>query len=216
MRELKPNDGRSSHWLPDLLDYRRQVAELYAQVRRYGSGAQVAHELFLEKRNALLAAHPQSPLNRARRRGFSALPFFPYDQSLRFCLPIDKEVQEEVFELKLEDDGAVELKRVAKVRFSLEGEPTELSLFWLGGYGGGLFLPFRDATNGVETYGGGRYLLDTIKGADLGEEEGKLVVDFNYAYNPSCAYDVSWDCPLPPAENWLDLPVRAGEKDFGP
>ena len=88
----------------------------------------------------------------------------------------------------------------------------ELELFWLEAYGGGLFLPFRDATGGSETYGGGRYLLDTIKGADLGAEEGRLVLDFNFAYNPSCAYDPKWACPLSPPANRLPVAVRAGEK----
>ncbi|MEX2536676.1 MAG: DUF1684 domain-containing protein [Trueperaceae bacterium] len=208
------NDHLASSSFAELLDYRRQVAELYAEVRRSGSGAPGVHNRFQEGRNDLFAAHPQSPLSPPQRRGFTGLSFFPYEPSLRFCLSVDTDVQAEVFEVRLEDDGLVELERVAKVRLSLKGRTAELSLFWLGGYGGGLFLPFRDATNGAETYGGGRYLLDTIKGAELGEEEGRLVIDFNYAYNPSCAYDSSWDCPLPPAENRLELPIRAGEKAF--
>jgi uncharacterized protein (DUF1684 family) len=90
----------------------------------------------------------------------------------------------------------------------------QLSLFWLPDYAGGLFLSFRDATNGAETYGGGRYLLDTAKSADLGGDPGAdtLVLDFNFAYQPSCAFDPRWVCPLVPPENHLDLPVRAGER----
>jgi uncharacterized protein (DUF1684 family) len=82
------------------------------------------------------------------------------------------------------------------------------------GYAGGLFLPFRDGTNGTETYGAGRYVLDTAKGADLGAaaDGGSLVVDFNFAYQPSCAFDPRWACPLSPPENGLDVPVRAGER----
>ena len=91
----------------------------------------------------------------------------------------------------------------APARFELGGEPQELALYWLEGYGGGVFLPFADATSGHETYGGGRYLLDTVKGADLGDEDGRLVLDFNFAYNPSCAYDPRWVCPLTPPENRL-------------
>jgi uncharacterized protein len=98
--------------------------------------------------------------------------------------------------------------------FMVDNRPTSLSLFWILGYGGGVFLPFRDATNGKETYGGGRYLLDTIKHADLGLENRKLVLDFNFAYNPSCAYHPRWDCPLAPAENWFKIPVQGGEKAF--
>ena len=98
--------------------------------------------------------------------------------------------------------------RFALARFG----DQELELFWLEAYGGGLFLPFRDATGGSETYGGGRYLLDTVKGADLGTEEGRVVLDFNFAYNPSCAYDPKWACPLSPPANRLAVAVRAGEK----
>ena len=87
-----------------------------------------------------------------------------------------------------------------------------LSLFWIDVYGGGVFLPFRDATSGVETYGGGRYLLDTIKGADLGSIGGLVVLDFNFAYHPSCVHGDQWSCPLAPPENGLAVDVRAGER----
>ena len=93
-----------------------------------------------------------------------------------------------------------------------KGVELRLPLLWLDAYGGGLFLPFRDATNGGETYGGGRYLLDQVKGADLGASaDGRLILDFNYAYHPSCAHDPQWTCPLAPAGSVLHLPVRAGE-----
>jgi uncharacterized protein (DUF1684 family) len=88
----------------------------------------------------------------------------------------------------------------------------ELELFWLEAYAGGLFLPFRDATSGRETYGAGRYLLDTVKGADLGASDGRLLLDFNFAYNPSCSYDPRWSCPLAPPPNRLAIPVRMGER----
>ena len=83
-----------------------------------------------------------------------------------------------------EPGGSYRFTRFAVASFELSGQPVHLELFWLEGYGGGVFLPFRDATSGGETYGAGRYLLDTVKGADLGEEEGRLVLDFNFAYNP--------------------------------
>ena len=89
----------------------------------------------------------------------------------------------------------------------------ELTLYWLLGYGGGVFLPFADATSGRETYGAGRYLLDTIKGADLGSTpDGLTVLDFNFAYNPSCVYSPRYLCPLAPPANRLPMPVRAGER----
>lgn len=94
-----------------------------------------------------------------------------------------------------------------------------MTVFSLVGYGGGLFLPFRDATSSKETYGGGRYLFDTVKNTDglaleLTAGSPDIAIDFNFAYNPSCAYDARWACPLAPRENWLPVPVRAGEKVF--
>jgi hypothetical protein len=85
-------------------------------------------------------------------------------------------------------------------------------VYWLAGYGGGVFIPFRDATSGTATYGGGRYLWDSVKGADLGSVGDELVLDFNYAYHPSCTYDPQWSCPLAPRDNWLDIPIEAGER----
>jgi uncharacterized protein (DUF1684 family) len=119
-----------------------------------------------------------------------------------------------VFEMELEEDGLIRMQRFGSASFILDGRHLTLQLLWIMGYGGGLFLPFRDTTNSTETYEGGRYLLDTIKGADLGQERGKLVIDFNYAYNPSCAYDSRWHCPLAPPENWLDAPILAGERRY--
>jgi hypothetical protein len=104
--------------------------------------------------------------------------------------------------------------RFAHAEFELNGGPQRLALYWLSGYGGGVFLPFADTTNGSTTYGAGRYLLDTVKGADLGEHEGRLVLDFNFAYNPSCSYDPVWTCPLPPLEDRLEVPISAGELDY--
>jgi uncharacterized protein (DUF1684 family) len=103
-------------------------------------------------------------------------------------------------------------RRFARARFELHGEPCALELYWLEAYGGGVFLPFGDATGGGETYGGGRYLLDTVKGSDLGGGDDTLVLDFNFAYNPSCAYDPRWACPLTPTANRLSSAVRAGER----
>jgi uncharacterized protein (DUF1684 family) len=100
----------------------------------------------------------------------------------------------------------------ARAWFELGGERLSLDAHWLTGYGGGVFLPLRDATSGRQSYGGGRYVLDTVKGADLGEEDGRLVLDFNFAYNPSCSYDPGWVCPLAPPANRLAIAVEAGER----
>jgi uncharacterized protein (DUF1684 family) len=115
------------------------------------------------------------------------------------------------------EDGVVRYRRVASLRFELGGEACTLTVLALVGYGSGLFVPFRDATSGTETYGGGRYLVDTVKGTDAGCVEvatgsPDVVIDFNYAYHPSCAYSPRWACPLAPPENRLAVPVRAGER----
>ena len=100
------------------------------------------------------------------------------------------------------------LDRIGRIELPM----GSLDVFWVSVYGGGVFIPFRDATNGIETYGAGRYLLDTVKGADLGGTDGRLIVDFNYAYHPSCTYDPKWSCPLAPPSNRLTVPIRAGER----
>ena len=121
------------------------------------------------------------------------------------------------YEIATSGDGSYSFTRFAVARFGLNGGEQTLELYWLEGYGGGLFLPFRDGTSGKATYGAGRYLLDTVKGADLGGDldpvtgRGTLVADLNFAYNPSCAYDPAWMCPLAPPGNTVAEPVAAGE-----
>lgn len=198
----------------ELTDYRRRVAELYRGVREGGGNAHT-HRWFVQERDALFREHPQSALSPQQKQTFAGLSYFAYDPALRLVLPVDTGVQTEVLEVELSQDGRVGLQRFGRIHFQLAGQPQTLSLFWILGYGGGIFLPFRDATGGAETYGGGRYVLDTIKHADLGQENGKLVVDFNFAYNPSCAYNPHWSCPLAPSKNHLRLPIRAGERAFG-
>jgi hypothetical protein len=123
-----------------------------------------------------------------------------------------QEAQPERLDVTTSRDGTYTFTRFGTARFELAGEACGLDVLWLEGYGGGLYLSFRDATSGSETYGACRYLLDTVKGADLGTEDGRLVLDFNFAYNPSCSYDPRWDCPLAPPGNRLGVPVRAGER----
>ena len=198
----------TSHF--QLQDYRRHVFELYQGIREDDAPPEERHRTFIEKRNELFLEHPQSPLSPEQKQTFSGLAYYPYDPSYRLEVVPDVDVDNETFDVALRDDGTFQMKRVARV--DIEGAP--LSLFWILGYGGGLFLPFRDSTNSGETYGGGRYLLDTIKGSDLGNKGEKLILDFNFAYNPSCAYNSRWHCPLAPAENRLSVALEAGEKAF--
>ena len=184
----------------DLLDWKRQVSGLYAEVRAT-EDPRAAWERWREARTALVRDHPQSP-----RPGCEPA-HFTYDGRWRFLAEV---VRAEPERRLVAGSGPepVACTRFAHARF----DGHELELFWLEAYGGGLFLPFRDATSGGETYGGGRYLLDTVKGVDLGTNGGRLVLDFNFAYNPSCAYDPKWACPLAPPANRLGIPIRAGEK----
>ena len=139
------------------------------------------------------------------------MKYFPYNPAYRFSLPVESISEREAVTINLNDDGPTRLKPFGRISFEVSGQVVSLTLFWILGYGGGIFLPFKDLTSGNETYAGGRYLLDTIKGADLGWEEDQLVLDFNFAYNPSCAYNSRWHCPLPPVENDLPVAIPAGE-----
>jgi len=197
-----------------LLDYRRSVAELYAAVRQGARDPLASWLAFRSGRDALFRAHPQSALSDAQKQRFDGLRYYDYDPAFRFLLPIEPAVDQAVFEIQLEHDGVVRIQRFGRIHFQINGQAVALALFWILGYGGGIFLPFRDQTNSNGTYGGGRYLLDSIKHADLGQADGRLVIDFNFAYNPSCAYDSRWHCPLAPAENRLPIAIPAGEQDF--
>jgi uncharacterized protein (DUF1684 family) len=194
----------------ELASYRRAVSALYARVRASPQVPAFSWREYCIGREKLFETHAQSALTSAQKKRFKGLSYYEYNPSLRFIVK-PEQVAPETIEIHLEIDGRTRLQRFARVCFSINGEAQELSLYWVMGYGGGIFLPFRDATNDDSTYGGGRYLLDTIKGADLGQERGKLTLDFNYAYNPSCAYNARWHCPLAPAENTLPVEIYAGE-----
>jgi uncharacterized protein len=189
----------------DLADYRAAVASLYL------SDAGLTE--FRERRDALFASHPQSPIPPGERAGFAGLRYFPpADDAI-----VEVDVREKPGTIAIDTGGPDGVMRYERVGV-LATPFGELSLWWVAAYGGGLYLPFRDATCGSQTYGGGRYLTDTVKGTFgrgvqlLGS--GRLRLDFNYAYNPSCAYDSAWACPLAPPENWLTVPVRAGELTY--
>jgi uncharacterized protein len=194
-----------------LADWRRQVAEMYASVR-HESAPEHAWRAFRAARDHLFKTHAQSPLAAQQRAAFVALPYFPYDSTWCINGTVDGRVAHETFAVILPAEGELRYTRVARVHFTVQEAECALSLFWLEGYGGGLFLPFRDATNGQTTYPGGRYLYDTIKGADLSSNTEEFILDFNFTYNPSCAYNDQGVCPLPPPENPLEIVVDAGEQ----
>jgi uncharacterized protein (DUF1684 family) len=193
----------------DLLDWKRQVFALYAEIR--ATEPQRAWQRWRETRDVLFRDHPQSPLPEDARSLFAGLRYYPYDPSLRVLADVERQPGETV-EITASAASPIPFRRFAVARFELGGAPCSLELYWLDAYGGGVFLPFADETSGRETYGAGRYLLDTVKGADLGDDGRQLVLDFNFAYNPSCAYDPGWACPLAPPPNRLALAVRGGER----
>ena len=195
----------------DLLDWRRRIFELYAEVRD-ASDPQAAWSHWRKTRDAMFRSHPQSPIPAAKRGSFAGLDYFDYVPGDRVVARVER-AEPQHYEIATSGDGTYGFTRVATARFELDGEAANLELYWLDGYGGGLFVPFRDATCGRETYGAGRYLIDTVKGSDLGTTaKGELVFDFNFAYNPSCSYDPIWVCPLAPPPNRLTIPLRAGER----
>ena len=163
-------------------------------------------------RDELFATHPQSALPVAERDDFAGLDYFDYEPAYRTTGDI-VEAEPRGYEIAGSAGATFEFDLFATVDFELEGQAAELELYWLRGYGGGLFLPFADSTSGSETYGAGRYLFDIVKGADLGvDEQGRLILDFNFAYNPSCSYDPAWACPLATPANRLDVSIEAGER----
>lgn len=189
-------------------DWRRQVFALYAQIRDAADPA-AAHERWRIRRDELFVRHPATPLLPQDRDGFAGLPIAPYDPAWRFEAAIEP-AEPFRMEVPTGTDGVVPFDRIGLVRIP---EVGTLDVWRLASYGGGLFVPVKDADAGRGTYGGGRYLLDTVKGADLGEPApGVLTLDFNFAYNPSCAYDPAWACPLAQPGNTVAAAIPVGER----
>jgi uncharacterized protein (DUF1684 family) len=192
-----------------LLDWRRRVFDLYREVRA-DPDRRRGWQRWRDVRDALVAHHPQSPLDETQRAAFAGLAYFDYDPELRVLASV-RSLDGESHEIPVSHGEPFRFTRFAEASFELD-RPLSLELYWLEAYGGGVFLSFSDATSGDSTYGAGRYLLDTVKGADLGMEGDRLVLDFNFAYHPSCALNPRWACPLAPPTNRLPIAVRGGER----
>jgi uncharacterized protein len=187
----------------ELADYRERVVALYRDGPQDG---EAGWRDWRRRRDELLATHPQSPLADGARADY-----FPYDPAAVVATRLEAADGELTIDTG-GDDGAIRYARLGR----LQTPYGTLTLFWLRQYAGGLFLPVRDGTCGAGSYGGGRYLTDTAKGTlgrglRLGADDA-VTLDFNYLYNPSCAYDARWLCPLAPAENRVDAPITAGER----
>ena len=210
-----------------LADWRRRVAALYVEVRALAlTDPEAAWRCWIEVREQLYRTHPLSPVPSVSRPTFQAR-YWPYDATFRFQVRLEETTAAvsptaggfggiAPLPLTLPNSGAdvLAFHRIGSVAIPFALGERHLSVFWMEGYAGGLFLAFRDATNGIETYGAGRYLVDGAKSADLGGDPvaGTLILDFNFAYQPSCAFDPKWACPLAPSENRLDLSISAGER----
>ncbi len=190
-------------------DWRRRVAQTYADVRRLAeSDPATAHAVWVQRRDELLAEHAASPLDADAKAAFVGLDVPHYDPAFRFECEVLPATHQRL-DVSTGTDGVVPFERIGTVEL---GDLGSLAVWVLRGYGGGLFVPVKDAS--ADTYGGGRYLLDTIKGADLGMVGDRLVVDLNFAYNPSCAYDPAWTCPLATRANTLAVEIPVGERTF--
>lgn len=206
----------------DLYDYRLRIAEHYRQRNAAllaNEDAATTVEMFRRAKDAVFATHSQSALDTKQKQVFKGLHYFPFNPALRFSVIVDTTVEQSKQEVVMNATEAMAMTTVGQVTFTTAGQAVTLSLYWLDIYGGGLFLPFRDTTCTQESYGGGRYLFDTIKGSNalshINERgQTQLTLDFNYAYNPSCAYNDAWTCPLAPVENRLNVALPAGEKKY--
>ncbi|MGN6301856.1 MAG: DUF1684 domain-containing protein, partial [Angustibacter sp.] len=182
-------------------DWRRRVHDLYRAVRQTADPAE-GHARWVSGRDELFASHPATPLLPEHRERFRGLVVRDYDPRYRFEVPIERaDDGADAFTATTGTDGEVPYERLGRVHLQAPDGEVPLDVWRLASYGGGLFVPVRDATCGGTAYGGGRYVLDTVKGADLGpgSAAGTLVVDLNFAFNPSCAYDPMWACPPGPA-----------------
>ncbi len=164
-------------------------------------------EEFRSEKDHVFAHDPRSPLSPAQRRTFDGLAYYPENPALVITAKVERSADAKTVRILTTKGREQVYHAYGVVEFSLEGRPARLTLYASDG-SPSLFVPFRDATSRDETYGGGRYLEVDPHGDD------EVILDFNYAYNPYCAYSSQWECPVPPAENWLSLPIRAGEKRF--
>ncbi len=197
----------------DLADWRRRVHAIYAAMRADRRAPALRLVTFRAAKDRLFAEHPSSPIPADHRATFRGLAYWRHDPALRLTATLQPDPEAPAPDVPRSGGGpTIPYTRIGWVEFSVADTACRLAVFWLNEYTGGIFIPFRDATSGRETYGGGRYLWDSAKGADLGGDANELVLDFNYAYQPSCTYDPRWSCPLSPQENWLPVPIKAGER----
>jgi uncharacterized protein (DUF1684 family) len=162
-------------------------------------------ESFRAEKDEFFASHSQSPLTREQKKDFHGLNYFPENDSLRLEVQVEEFVDKPVFEMQTSTGSVQSYQKFGRFKFTVEGQEAALTIYQSEN---GFFLPFVDSLAGKETYPAGRYLEpEPLPG-------GRFFVDFNLAYNPYCAYNDAWSCPITPAENRLKVAIRAGEKSF--
>ena len=172
----------------------------------YGMTGRTELQSFRASKDKFYRQDDRAPLTLEQQRDFKGLSYFPENDALVIKARIDRNVQPGIVRMETTKGEHQEYRRFGVVHFEVDGRPAQVTLY-ASDHSHNLFLPFRDATSGKETYGAGRYL-------DLHTHGEEVLIDFNYAYNPNCAYNPDWSCPLPPAENWLEVPIRAGEMTY--
>ena len=160
---------------------------------------------FRAEKNLFFASDPQSPLTPEQKREFEGLKYFPENKILRLEVNVEEFPEEKPVEIQTSTGDLRIYNRYGRFFFSVEGQDASLTIYDTDF---GFFLPFVDSLANIETYGAGRYLEPEML------ENGKFLVDFNLAYNPYCAYNEKFSCPLTPFENRIKVPIRAGEKNF--
>lgn len=162
-------------------------------------------DAFRAEKDEFFGSHPQSPFTREQRKNFHGLHYFPENDALRLEVKVDEFENKQKFEMQTSTGDVQAYEKFGKFHFDVDGEEAELTIY-RSEYG--FFLPFVDSLAGQDTYPAGRYLdPEALPG-------GRFIVDFNIAYNPYCAYNEMWSCPITPAENRLKVAIRAGEKLF--
>ena len=162
-------------------------------------------EAFRAEKNEFFGSHSQSPLTREQKMSFQGLNYFPENEALRLEVEVDEFPVKETFEMQTSTGDVQIYEKFGRFRFMVESEDAELTIYQSQH---GFFLPFVDSLANRETYPAGRYLEpEPLPGS-------RFLVDFNMAYNPYCAYNERWSCPITPAENRLKVAVRAGEMLF--
>lgn len=160
---------------------------------------------FRQQKDQFFARDRQSPLTREQKAAFQGLKYFPENPALRLEVEVQPFPKPEEIQMQTSTGDVQVYTRYARVSFTVEGQPAELTIY---ASDSGYFLPFVDSLANKETYGAGRYLEPET------EDGVHFYIDFNLAYNPYCAYNENWNCPITPAENRLKVPIRAGEKLF--